>query len=290
MLEGPLGAAAFNNEFGRPNLAGYFRTFELEVDGPDGREVRGYHKPIMIAGGFGNIRAEHVAEGRRSRPARRSIVLGGPAMLIGLGGGAASSVALGRVARRSRLRVGAAGQRRDAAALPGGDRSLLGAGRRRTRSSRSTTSAPAACPTRCPSWSTTAAAARASTCARSRATSPGMSPLEIWCNEAQERYVLAIDPSALAAFEALCARERCPYAVLGHATDDGRLVVDDAHFGDAPDRHAAAGAARQAAEDDPRGGAGSPPPARPFDDRRRRRATRRSARAAAARPSPTRRS
>src|SRR5499427_4145293 len=94
MIDGPLGGAAFNNEFGRPNLAGYFRTFELAVDGPSGREVRGYHKPIMLAGGLGNVRAEHVRKAEIP-PGAPILVLGGPAMLIGLGGGAASSVASG---------------------------------------------------------------------------------------------------------------------------------------------------------------------------------------------------
>ncbi len=100
MIEGPLGGAAFNNEFGRPNLAGYFRTFELEVDGPAGREVRGYHKPIMLAGGFGNIRPDHVKK-EEIPPGAAIVVLGGPAMLIGLGGGAASSVAPARRTRTS---------------------------------------------------------------------------------------------------------------------------------------------------------------------------------------------
>src|SRR5262249_44688619 len=94
MSEGPLGGAAFNNEFGRPNLCGYFRTFELEADGPGGREVRGYHKPIMIAGGLGNVREGHV-EKADIPPGAPVVVLGGPALLIGLGGGAASSVSSG---------------------------------------------------------------------------------------------------------------------------------------------------------------------------------------------------
>ncbi|MCA9576870.1 MAG: phosphoribosylformylglycinamidine synthase, partial [Myxococcales bacterium] len=97
MLEGPLGSAAFSNEFGRPNLAGYFRTFEQRCAGPAGVEVRGYHKPIMIAGGYGNIRAQHVGK-ERIAPGAHIIVLGGPAMLIGLGGGAASSMASGQSA------------------------------------------------------------------------------------------------------------------------------------------------------------------------------------------------
>ena len=95
MVEGPIGAAAFNNEFGRPNLCGYFRSFEQEAIGANGREVRGYHKPIMIAGGYGNVRQEHVEKGDY-RPGAKLIVLGGPAMLIGLGGGAASSMASGQ--------------------------------------------------------------------------------------------------------------------------------------------------------------------------------------------------
>src|SRR5690606_33126990 len=94
MIDGPLGGAAFNNEFGRPNLTGYFRTFEQTVQSPRGPEIRGYHKPIMIAGGMGNIRAEHVEKADIPVGAKL-IVLGGPAMLIGLGGGAASSMATG---------------------------------------------------------------------------------------------------------------------------------------------------------------------------------------------------
>ena len=94
MIEGPIGGAAFNNEVGRPNLAGYFRTFEEKVAGPGGEEIRGYHKPIMVAGGFGNIRPEHVKKAEIT-PGAKIVVLGGPAMLIGLGGGAASSMASG---------------------------------------------------------------------------------------------------------------------------------------------------------------------------------------------------
>ncbi len=103
MIDGPLGGAAFNNEFGRPAISGYFRTFELEVDGADVREVRGYHKPIMLAGGLGNVRAAHVQ--KAEIPAGAPIVvLGGPAMLIGLGGGAASSLARARRPRTSTSR------------------------------------------------------------------------------------------------------------------------------------------------------------------------------------------
>ena len=221
MLEAPIGSAAFNNEFGRPNIAGYFRTFEMEVAGM----VRGYHKPIMLAGGLGNIRLEHI-EQTRIAPGAALLVLGGPAMRIGLGGGAASSMAKG--ARAAALDfasvqrgnpemqhrcqevidqcwqlgtqnpiqfihdVGAGGL---ANALPelvkdggvGGDFDL-----------------------RCiPS------------------AEPGMTPLELWCNEAQERYVLAVATQELPRFEAICQRERCPFAIVGQAQASPQLRVSD---------------------------------------------------------------
>ena len=166
MLEGPIGAASFNNEFGRPNLAGYFRCYEQEVDGV----VRGYHKPIMLAGGVGNVRAAHAQQGGVP-PGALLVQLGGPGMLIGMGGGSASSLAAGANTARARLRLGPARQRRDPAPRAGGDRPLLGARRATTRSSRSTTSARAGCRTRCRSSRTAPAAARASTCARLRARS-----------------------------------------------------------------------------------------------------------------------
>jgi len=232
MLEGPIGGAAFNNEFGRPALAGYFRSYEQEVPGVEGREVRGYHKPIMIAGGLGNIRAEHVD--KQSIPVGAAIVvLGGPAMLIGLGGGAASSMASGashedldfasvqrdnpEMQRRCQEvidRCWALGEDNPVVSIhdvgAGGLSNALpelvhGGGRGARFELR-----------RVPN------------------DEPGMSPLEIWCNEAQERYVLAIDAVELARFEAICARERCPYAVVGHATADDQLVVDDEHFGNRP--------------------------------------------------------
>ena len=232
MLEGPLGGAAFNNEFGRPALAGYFRSYEQEVPGAEGREVRGYHKPIMIAGGLGNIRAEHVD--KQPIPVGAAIVvLGGPAMLIGLGGGAASSMASGashedldfasvqrdnpEMQRRCQEvidRCWALGEENPVVSIhdvgAGGLSNALpelvhGGGRGARFELR-----------RVPN------------------DEPGMSPLEIWCNEAQERYVLAIGAAGLGRFEAICARERCPYAVVGHATADDQLVVDDEHFGNRP--------------------------------------------------------
>ena len=133
MLEGPIGAAAFNNEFGRPNICGYFRTFEQRVESPGRSPLRGYHKPIMIAGGLGNIRRAHV-EKAPVAPGAKIVVLGGPAMLIGLGGGAASSMGAGASPSRPRFRLRAARQPRDAAPLPGSDRPPAGRWATTTRS------------------------------------------------------------------------------------------------------------------------------------------------------------
>ena len=232
MLEGPIGGAAFNNEFGRPNLCGYFRTFALEVPGPGGPEVRGYHKPIMIAGGYGNVRTGDVKKGVIP-PGAPIVVLGGPAMLIGLGGGAASSLTGGSSHEdldfASVQRDNAEMQRRcqeviDRCWAMGADNPIVsihdvGAGGLSNAlpelvndSGRGARFALRAIPN----------------------DEPGMSPLELWSNESQERYVLALRPDRLAQFIALCARERCPQAVLGHATDDGQLVVDDALLGRRP--------------------------------------------------------
>jgi len=223
MLEGPIGAAAFNNEFGRPGIVGYFRSFEQRAPGDDPSVVRGYHKPIMIAGGIGNVRRAHVA--KRPVPARSPLVLlGGPAMLIGLGGGAASSQGSGSASEAldfaSVQRGNPEMQRRaqqviDACWALGPANPILiihdvGAG-----------GLSNAVP------EVVAPGGGRIDLARVPSDEPGMSPLEVWCNEAQERYVLALEPRGLAAFEALCRRERCPYAVIGEAADDGRLVVTD---------------------------------------------------------------
>ncbi len=228
MLEGPIGGAAFNNEFGRPNLTGYFRSYEQRV----GHTVRGYHKPIMIAGGLGNIAAEHTE--KLGLPVGSLLIqIGGPGMLIGLGGSAASSMDTGtnqadldfdsvqrgnpEIERRvqevidrcwglgahnpilSIHDVGAGGLSN---ALP---ELVHGAGSGGHFQLRSIPS-----------------------------EEPGMSPLQIWCNEAQERYVLAISANHLARFDAICQRERCPYAVVGTVTKDERLVVSDQVFDNNP--------------------------------------------------------
>ncbi|HEY8555436.1 MAG TPA: phosphoribosylformylglycinamidine synthase, partial [Burkholderiales bacterium] len=238
MLEGPIGGASFNNEFGRPNLAGYFRTFEEVVDG----EVRGYHKPIMIAGGVGNIRAQHV-EKAPIPPGAKIVVLGGPAMLIGLGGGAASSVATGASAAdldfASVQRSNAEMQRRcqeviDQCWALGEDNPILsihdvGAG---------------GLANAVPELVHSAGRGGRFELRAIPNDQPGMTPMQVWCNESQERYVLAIAPEKLKTFERLCRRERCPYAVIGEATEEKRLVVTDSYFSGAR----AAEGARDAAE------------------------------------------
>lgn len=233
MLEGPIGGAAFNNEFGRPNLCGYFRSFEeLVVNEAGAEEIRGYHKPIMIAGGIGNIREHHVRKGAIDVGAKL-IVLGGPAMLIGLGGGAASSLAAGagneKLDYASVQRDNAEMERRCQEVIDqcwqlgeqnpiafihdvgaGGLSNALpelvkDGGRGGVFELRSVPSAESQ-----------------------------MSPLEIWCNEAQERYVLAVSPQALARFSAICERERCPYAVVGIATAEKHIRLNDSHFANSP--------------------------------------------------------
>ncbi len=232
MLEAPLGGAAFNNEFGRPCLTGYFRTFETTAEGPAGRERRGYHKPIMIAGGYGNVRAAHVTK-TAVRDGAPIVVLGGPAMLIGLGGGAASSVASGSSAEdldfASVQRDNAEIQRRcqeviDACWALGDENPIasihdVGAG---------------GLSNAIPELVHDQGKGARLELRKVPNDEPGMSPLEVWCNEAQERYVLALDPDGVSRFEAFCARERCPYAVLGTATNDGRLEVNDAWLGGRP--------------------------------------------------------
>ncbi len=235
MIEGPIGAAAYNNEFGRPNLCGYFRTFELTVPTADGEEVRGYHKPIMIAGGVGNIAPEHVHKGR-IRGGDKLVVLGGPALLIGLGGGAASSMATGQSGEdldfASVQRANPEMERRAQEVIDqcwqlGADNPItsihdVGAGGLSNALPELVNDAGRGARIEL----------RAIPC-----DDPSMSPMEIWCNEAQERYVLAIAPERLARFEAICERERCPYAVVGEATDgieEQRLVVGDALFDNLP--------------------------------------------------------
>ena len=232
MLQGPLGAAAFNNEFGRPALCGYFRSYEAEVPSAQGAEWCGYHKPIMLAGGLGNIKTEHVEKGVVS-PGDALIVLGGPAMLIGLGGGAASSVASGSgnadLDFASVQRDNAEMERRaqeviDRCWAQGAENPILfihdvGAG---------------GISNALPELVNDAGRGGHFELRKVPNAEPGMSPLEIWCNEAQERYVLAVAAARLPEFVRLCERERCPFAVVGEATAARTLVLDDAHFQNRP--------------------------------------------------------
>ncbi|MEQ8991239.1 MAG: phosphoribosylformylglycinamidine synthase [Pseudomonadales bacterium] len=224
MLEGPIGAASYNNEFGRPALAGYFRTFEQADPDQPGR-VRGYHKPVMIAGGVGSVRPEHV-HARAFPPGTHLIVLGGPAMLIGLGGGAASSVASGESASdldfASVQRDNAEMERRcqeviDACCALGDDNPIqlihdVGAG---------------GLSNALPELVKDAGVGGRFELRRIPSADPGMAPVEIWCNEAQERYVLGVPPERLDTFAAICRRERCPFAVVGEATEQAELDVSD---------------------------------------------------------------
>ncbi len=224
MLEGPIGGAAFNNEFGRPNLAGYFRTYEQMVAG----EMRGYHKPIMIAGGVGNIAARHAFK-REPAAGALLIQLGGPGMLIGLGGGAASSMDTG--ANQEDLdfdsvqRGNAEIQRRAQEVI---DRCCALADANPILSIHDVGAGGIS--NALPEMVHQAGRGGRFDLRKVPSEEPGMSPMQIWCNEAQERYVLAIAPESLSLFDALCVRERCPYAVVGEATDDGRLTVHDPVF------------------------------------------------------------
>ncbi|MEQ1767106.1 MAG: phosphoribosylformylglycinamidine synthase, partial [Methylotenera sp.] len=228
MIDGPLGGAAYNNEFGRPNIAGYFRTFELESN----NEMRGYHKPIMLAGGLGNISAKHSK--KNPIPAGAALVqLGGPAMLIGLGGSAASSMDTGsnvenldfdsvqrgnpELERRAQEVIDRCWQLGDANPIL----SIhdVGAG---------------GISNAFPELVNDACVGATFQLRDVNNEEPGMSPRELWSNEAQERYVMAIAQDDLPRFKAICERERCPFAVVGIATEQRHLTVADSHFGNKP--------------------------------------------------------
>jgi phosphoribosylformylglycinamidine synthase len=228
MLEGPIGGAAFNNEFGRPNICGYLRTFEVDFDG----QRRGYHKPIMIAGGYGNIRENHVDK-PAFEPGAQLVVLGGPAMLIGLGGGAASSMTTGsssadldfasvqrqnpEIERRCQEVIDQCWQQGDNNPIAfihdvgaGGLSNAL------------------------PELVKDGGTGGHFQLRKVPNDEPGMAPIEIWCNEAQERYVLAVLPRDLPRFLDICHRERCPVAVVGEAIEDKRITVSDTVFNNDP--------------------------------------------------------
>ncbi|GAB1100661.1 MAG: phosphoribosylformylglycinamidine synthase [Shewanella algae] len=232
MIDGPLGGAAFNNEFGRPALLGYFRTYEQQVCSHNGVEVRGYHKPIMLAGGLGNIREEHVQKGEISLGAKL-IVLGGPAMNVGLGGGAASSMASGQSSEdldfASVQRENPEMERRCQEVIDRcwqmGDANPIqfihdvGAG---------------GLSNAFPELVSDAGRGGKFELRNVPSDEPGMSPLEMWCNESQERYVLSVAAENLDTFAAICERERAPFAVVGEAVAEQHLSLSDEHFDNKP--------------------------------------------------------
>ena len=232
MTEGPIGAANFNNEFGRPALTGFFRTFEAVMQRPGDGAVphRGYLKPIMLAGGLGNIASDHVHK-RRLEAGAVILVIGGPAMKIGLGGGSASSLAQGaqdaELDFASVQRANPEMERRaqeviDRCQALGGDNPILsihdvGAG---------------GLSNALPELLHDGGVGGHLDLRQIPNAEPGLAPHEIWCNEAQERYVLAVHPDNLDRFLVLCARERCPVAVLGRATPEPHLLVEDPQLGE----------------------------------------------------------
>ncbi|MDD2834053.1 MAG: phosphoribosylformylglycinamidine synthase [Methylotenera sp.] len=236
MVDGPLGGAAYNNEFGRPNITGYFRTLEIEAPSAEGAdrktEVRGYHKPIMLAGGIGNISAKHAK--KNPIPAGAALIqLGGPAMLIGLGGGAASSMDTGSNVENldfdSVQRGNPELERRAQEVIDrcwqlGDDNPILsihdvGAG---------------GISNAFPELVNDAGVGAEFQLRDVNNEEPGMSPRELWSNEAQERYVMAIAKEDLPRFKAICERERCPFAVVGYATEARHLTVADSYFENKP--------------------------------------------------------
>ncbi len=233
MLDGPIGGAAFNNEFGRPNICGYFRSFEVVAAGDPPTRLRGYHKPIMIAGGLGNVRRQHV-EKCEIPVGARIVVLGGPAMLIGLGGGAASSMG-----------SGASSADLDFASVQRGNPEIQ---RRAQEVIDRCTARWSLNPillvhdVGAGGLSNAVPEAVAHTEGRGARIDlraipndePGMSPMELWCNESQERYVLIVDAARLEEFSAIARRERCPFAVIGDIDGSGVLVVEDKLLGTRP--------------------------------------------------------
>ena len=230
MLEGPIGAASFNNEFGRPALGGYFRTYE-QAD-PASGITYGYHKPIMLAGGYGMIRNMHVRK-QTIKAGAKLIVLGGPAMLIGLGGGAASSMASGESAEdldyASVQRDNPEIQRRcqeviDRCCAMGTQSPIIsihdvGAG---------------GLSNAMPELVNESKRGASLEIRKIENDDPGMSPMELWCNESQERYVLAVDQDRVEVFSRICERERAPFAIIGTAEDGQQLILNDSRFSNKP--------------------------------------------------------
>ncbi len=265
MLDGPLGAAAFNNEFGRPNLLGYFRSFELQHEG---EAARAYDKPIMLAGGLGAMDRGQV-EKRRLRPGDAVIVLGGPAMLIGLGGGAASSVASGE----SSEDLDFASVQRDNPEMERRCQEVI------DRCVAMGDANPVLCihdvgagglSNAIPELLHDSGVGGVIDLERIPSDDPSLSPMQLWCNESQERYVLGVAPGRVADIAALCERERCPFAVVGVATAEERLVAGygatvEGVFGSDPAVGASGPAQGAGRSDPPRGAAAQADGPHPID-------------------------
>lgn len=236
MLEAPIGSAAFNNEFGRPAINGYFRTLTTEVENHKGEfEIRGFHKPIMLAGGLGAIRPQLALKDNKITPGSKLIVLGGQSMLIGLGGGAASSISSGEgsaeldfasvqrgnpeIQRRAQQVIDACVSFGDDDKNPIQSIHDVGAG-----------GLSNALPELVHDNDLGAIFELRSILS----LEPGMSPMEIWCNESQERYVLGVKPENLKHFTEICERERAPFAVVGEATTEQRLILNDSLLNTTP--------------------------------------------------------
>ncbi|EEB08215.2 phosphoribosylformylglycinamidine synthase Ade3 [Schizosaccharomyces japonicus yFS275] len=232
MLQAPIGSSSFNNEFGRPCINGYFRTLTLEIPSANGKsEIRGYHKPIMAAGGVGTIRKQYAFK-RSIAPGSALIVLGGPALLVGLGGGAASSMASGEgsveldfasvqrgnpeMQRRAQMVIDACTAMDDTIIQSIHD---VGAG---------------GLSNALPELVHDAGLGAHFELRDIPCIEPSMSPMQIWCCEAQERYVLAIKPEHVEQFAEIANRERCPFGVVGYATEEQRLLLTDRHFNTSP--------------------------------------------------------
>ena len=230
MLEGPIGAASFNNEFGRPALAGYFRSYEQKEK--ESHIIRGYHKPIMLAGGYGMIRDVHVEKGNIPVGAKL-IVLGGPAMLIGLGGGAASSMASGESVED----LDFASVQRDNPEMERRCQEVIDTcwALKETNPITSIHDVGAGgLSNALPELVNNSGRGATFELRRIPNDEPGMSPMAIWCNESQERYVLAIAADAIELFRTICERERAPFAVLGEASSEDQLTVNDELFDNKP--------------------------------------------------------
>ncbi|EPY50914.1 phosphoribosylformylglycinamidine synthase Ade3 [Schizosaccharomyces cryophilus OY26] len=232
MLSAPIGSSSFNNEFGRPCINGYFRTLTMEVPRADGTvEYRGYHKPIMAAGGVGCIRRQHAFK-KPISPGSPIIVLGGPALLVGLGGGAASSMSSGEgsedldfasvqrgnpeMQRRAQMVIDTCTAMEDNIIQSIHD---VGAG---------------GVSNALPELVHDAGLGARFELRDIPCIEPSMSPMQIWCCESQERYVLSVKPEDLDLFKGICERERCPYGVVGYATEEQRLILTDRLYKNTP--------------------------------------------------------